>query len=159
MSNCDWLPDLEYFEDYHNDWKTYEAAIYKIFRDDLINKRLLYKNMRVFVRRYPIIDGREEAFWHVTCKDYNGTGDREPDFRRFERIRWIRAFIINYENVKVWTEPYHNRSRIHLLLDEEKYMVILEKRKNYYLLITAFYLDYDHALKEQLKHYDEYKDK
>lgn len=62
MSNCDWLPNLEYFEDYHNDWKTYEAAIYKIFRDDLINKRLLYKNMRVFVRRYPIIDGREEAF-------------------------------------------------------------------------------------------------
>lgn len=46
-----------------------------------------------------------------------------------------------------------------MLLDEEKYMVILEKRKNYYLLITAFYLDYDHALKEQLKHYDEYKDK
>lgn len=33
----------------------------------------------------------------------------------------------------------------------------LEKREGYYLLITAFYLDYDNALNKQLKHYEQYR--
>ena len=156
MNNYNWLPNLEYFEDYPS-WSAYEAVLYKIFKDDLVRQRLLYKGLRVSVKRYPIEYGREEAFWHITCKDYNGTGKRDPDLRRCERIRWVRAFIRNDKDLKVWDEPYHNKIRIHLLLAEERYIVILEKRENYYLLITAFYLDYDNALKKQLEHYERYK--
>ena len=61
------------------------------------------------------------------------------------------------DGVKVWNEPYKSKTRVHLLLEEERYMVVLEERKRYFLLITAFYLDYDHALQKQLKHYKQYR--
>lgn len=164
--NC-WLPALEYFDDYGNDWTTYESALYSIFKGDFIDSHPLFKNIRVSVKHYPIEYGKEEAFFHTTCKDYTGDGERVPDFRRCERIRWIRAFIENYDcdsskcddcdGVKVWSEPYKSKTRIHLLLEEERYMVVLEKRDGYYLLITAFYLDYDNALMKQLKHYAQYR--
>ena len=44
-------------------------------------------------------------------------------------------------------------------MEEEKYMVVLEKRDTYYLLITSFYFDYEHSLEKQLKHYEKYKEK
>ena len=164
--NC-WLPVLEFLANYDNDWATYEAALYRIFKRDFIDSHPFYNNTRVSVKHYPIEYGKEEAFFHTTCKDYVGGGNRVPDFRRCERIRWIRAFIENYDcdptrcedcdGVKVWTEPFKSKLRVHFLLEEERYMVILEKRKDYYLLITAFYLDYDNALRKQLKHYEMYR--
>ena len=166
MNEICWLPALEYFDDYGNDWPTYESALYNIFKEDFLDSYPFYKKIRVKVKHYPIEYGKEEAFFHTTCKDYTGGGERVPDFRRCERIRWIRAFIENYncdptqcegcEGVKVWNEPYKGKTRVHLLLEEERYMVILEKRDGYYLLITAFYLDYDNALNKQLKHYEQY---
>ncbi len=48
-------------------------------------------------------------------------------------------------------------SRVHFLFEEERYLVILEKRKTYNLLITAYYLEYDNALEKQLKHYNQFK--
>ena len=163
--NC-WLPKLEYFEDYGNDWDLYESVLYKIFRDDFIDDYPLYDNLQVRVKYYPKEYNKESAFFHLTCKNYEGTEDRNPDLRRCERLRWIRAFIENSdcsdykcdecEGVRVWSEPYKSRERVHLLLEEERYLVILEKRSGYYLLITAFYLNYDNSLKKQLKHYEQY---
>lgn len=167
MNATCWLPALEFFDDYGNDWATYEAALYTIFKEDFLDSHPFYKKIRVSVKHYPIEYGKEEAFFHTTCKNYTGGGERVPDFRRCERIRWIRAFIENYncdptqcedcEGVKVWNEPYKSKTRVHLLLEEERYMVVLEKREGYYLLITAFYLDYDNALNKQLKHYEQYR--
>ena len=94
-------------------------------------------------------------------------GKRLPDLRRCERIEWIRQFIENYgcdpalccdcEGIKVWKEPYKSTFRTHLLLEEERYMVILEVRESYVLLITAYYLGYSHALEKQLKRYQKYR--
>ncbi|MBR6020634.1 MAG: hypothetical protein IK055_10510 [Lachnospiraceae bacterium] len=169
MSEKCWLPGLELYEDY-NDWSAYEETLYRIFKADFLDSHPLFHDVRVAVRHYPKDYGKEEAFFHTTCKDYKGDGTRDPDFRRCERIRWIRAFIENYdcdatkcdtcEGVKVWKEPYNKgRVRVHLLLEEEKYMVVLEKRDTYYLLITSFYFDYEHSLEKQLKHYEKYKEK
>ena len=162
-----WLPPLVLYEDY-DEWHLYEDTLYKIFQDDFIVSYPFFKGGRVKVRQYPREYGKEEAFFHTTCKDYIGEGERVPDFRRCERIRWIRAFIENYDcdsskcedcdGVKVWKEPYKTRTRVHLLLEEERYMVVLEKRDQYYLLITSFFFDYDHALTKQLKHYQKFKD-
>ena len=135
--------------------------------NDFLDDYPCFENVRVNVKHYPIEYGKEEAFFHTTCKDYSGDGERVPDFRRCERIRWIRAFIENYncdsslcpncDGIKVWREPYKSKTRVHILLEEERYVVILEDRKKYFLLITAFYLDYDNALEKQLKHYNHYK--
>lgn len=167
--NC-WIPNLELFENYQNSWEEYEAAIYAIFKNDFIRTQPFFKGKNVTIRRHPIEYGKEEAFFHVTCQDYSKDNDRKPDFRRCERIRWIRAFIENYDKcssslcepctgIKIWEELHHNKPRIHILLEEERYMVVLEPRSTYCLLITAFYFDKEHRLQKKLKHYRAYQNR
>lgn len=166
--NC-WLPKLECLGDYQNSWDIYQDALYDIFKQDFIDSRPIFKGKQVNIRRHPIEYGKEEAFFHTTCQNYSKNGERVPDFRRCERVRWVRAFIENYqcnpslcdscEGIKVWQEPHQNKMRVHILLEEEKYMVVVELRKTYCLLITAFYFDHDHALEKKLKHYEKYRDK
>lgn len=168
MTDSCWIPDFEFFEDYHNDWPTYENVLYQIFSEDFLQSQPYFERKRVAAKKYPIQFEKEDAFFHLTCKDYDGNCERVPDFRRCERIRWMRAFIENYncdptlcencEGVKVWREPYKSRSRVNILLEEERYIVVLEDREKYFLLITAFYLDYANALEKRLKHYEQYKE-
>ena len=163
-----WVPNLEPYEGYAS-WKEYEDFLYSIFKRDFIDSHPVFEQKRIAVRKEPIEFGKEEAFFHVTCQDYLKDRDRVPDLRRCERIRWIRAFVENYncdpglclncDGVKVWSEPYKSTSRVHILLEEERYMVVIERRETYCLLITAFYFDQDHKLKKKLKHYDTYSKK
>lgn len=165
--NSCWLPKLEYYEDYDNDYPQYQNNLYEIFSKDFIKSRPVFEEKQVNIRRHPIEYGKEEAFFHVTCQDYLKSGERVPDFRRCERIRWVRAFIENYkcnpklceecEGIKVWSEPHKNTTRVHMLLEEERYMVVVERRESYCLLITAFYFEEDHSLRKKLKRYAEYK--
>lgn len=167
MNESCWIPEQELLQDYGGNWSDYEKAIYDIFKQDFVNSHPYFEGQRVSVKKYPIENGKEDAFYHVTCEDYFKNKNRIPDIRRCERIRWIRAFIENYNcnpeecpdcyGIKVWKEPYKSRIRVHILLEEERYIVILEPRENYCLLITAFYLDHDHSLKKQIKHYEQYK--
>jgi len=166
--NC-WLPELlEYDTD--SSWTDYERMLYVIYKHDFIETHPEFNKKQVNIRFQPIIDGYEESFIHFTCRDYDATGKREPDFRRCERIRWIRAIIENYlcrktcdetncSGIKIWKEPYKMYKRIHFLFEDERYLVILEEREDYCLLVTAYYLDYANALEKQLKHYALYKAK
>ncbi|WP_317854468.1 hypothetical protein [Chakrabartyella piscis] len=166
MSNDCWLPSLELYVDYNSDWNKYEDAVYTIFKGDIIDNPPSFEGKNIKIRWHPIEYNKPEAFFHVTCQDYIKNGERVPDFRRCERIRWIRAFIENYkcdstlcddcEGIKVWREKVKSNERVHLLLEEELYLVVLEPRREYCLLITAFYLEYDHALKKKLEHYKKY---
>lgn len=174
MNDECWLPQMMYFDDYKTaddyaeSWKTYQEALYAVFKSDFVDDRPYFEGKQVNIRREPIEFGKEEAFFHITCQDYLKDENRVPDLRRCERIKWVRAFIENYhcdptqceacEGVKVWSEPHHNSSRVHLLLEEERYMVVLEKREKYCLLITAFYIEHDHSLKSKLQHYEKYKE-
>lgn len=163
MLDCPWLPDLVLYEDL-SAWQEYEKILYSIFSSDFIKSRPYYKGKPVFIRKHPIEQGKEEAFFHVTCQDYDKNGNRLPDLRRCERIRWVRSFIENYDcdptkcpscdGVKVWQEPYKMYSRTFILLEEERYIVIIENREEYNLLITAFYFDREHRLKKTLKRYE-----
>ena len=169
MSEKCWLPKLEFFEDYATDWDKYQDSLYTIFKEDFITSKPSFAEKVVNIRKHPIEFNKEEAFFHITCQDTLQNGERTPDFRRCERIRWVRAFIENHkcdlstcddcEGVKIWKEPYKNTERVHILLEEEKYMVVLELRESYVLLITAFYFDYNNALRKKLKNYESYKNK
>jgi len=166
MSNNCWLPKCEYY-DSSQPWIDYEDFLYSIFRTDFIDSHPEFEGKDVRIRFHPIEYNKEEAFYHVTCQDYLKDGERVPDFRRCERIRWVRAFIENYncdsskctgcDGIKVWEKPYKNNQRIHLLFEEERYIVVLERRDNYVLLITAFYIEQDHTLEKKVKEYHQYK--
>ena len=144
-------------------WTEYEDQIYAIFEEDLIVNPPYFDGLPVQIRKYPLEFGRENAFWHVTCCDFYKESNREPDIKRCERIRWIKAFVENYDcnrdaciacdGVFAWGAPYKKKTRIKILLEEERYVVILEKRETYVLLITAYYLDQDHQLRKLLKEF------
>ena len=167
MENLCWLPPLELLVEHNNDWKIYEAILYGIFRADFVDSRPIFEGKPVNIRRHPMEYNKEEAFFHVTCSDYRKDNNRIPDFRRCERIRWVKSFIENYncdptncpdcDGVKVWEEPAGTNERVHLLLEEERYLVVIERRESYCLLITAFYMDHDNSLSKRLKHYDLYR--
>ena len=167
MENECWLPPLVYY-DSRESWKEYEDRIYSIFRADFLDTIPCFENQPVQIRHYPIEYGKEDAFYHITtCCDHQCGQDRVPDLRRCERIKWVRSFIENYQcntsqcspckGIKLWREPYKSTFRVHLLFEEERYTVVLEPRRDYCLLITAFYLDYDHSLRKQLNQYNRYK--
>ena len=163
-----WLPKLELMDDYDNNWEKYQEALYEIFKYDFMSSKPKFEGIPVNIRKHPIEYGREEAFFHITCQDYMKNGERVPDFRRCERIRWVKAFIENNncdssqcgecDGVKVWSEPYRNTTRVHILLEEERYIVVIERRNTYCLLVTAFFLEYEHSLRKKLKSYQRYKE-
>lgn len=160
-----WLPDLCPCEDLSN-WKEYEDYLYEIFTADFIDSQPMFMGKPVRIRRHPLTFGREEAFHHVTCCDYLKDGDRQPDMRRCERIRWIRAFIENYRcdgwecpscnGVRIWSTIYPKTKcpRFKILLEDERYMVIVEERPNYCLLISAYHIDYDSRLRKLMREYE-----
>jgi hypothetical protein len=165
-NNC-WLPPLNPY-DFEQDYKIYEASLYKKYCKDFIDTNPTFESKIVKVRFHPKVDGYEESFIHFTCKNYENVKNREPDFKRCERLHWIRKVIENYlckekcsvsdcDGIKVWEEPYKNYITVHFLFEEERYFVIIERREYYNLLITAYYLEYDNALEKQLKHYNQFK--
>lgn len=158
-----WVPDLLLFEDFENDYAKYEDALYFIFKRDFIDSKPCFRGLPIKIREYPIEFGKEEAFFHITCQDFFKEHDRNPDFRRCERIEWCRSFIENYEcldyicncdGIKVWEEKYKTRTRVCLLSEEYRYIVVLEYRNAYYQLITAYYIESDHALRKKLRHHE-----
>jgi hypothetical protein len=167
MNKDCWIPSIESLEKYDGNWENYETALYDIFTNDFLSSHPYYNSKPVYIKKYPFENNKEAAFYHLTHKDFNHDSERLPDLRRSERLNWIRPFIEhstcnkdtcdNCDGVKKWNEPYKNKTRIHILLPEQRYTVILEERKNYYLLITAFYIEHDHQLNKQLKKYEQYK--
>lgn len=159
-----WIPDLLLFSDYANDYEKYEDALYALFKRDFIDSKPQFRGLPIRIREYPMEFGKEEAFFHITCQDFFKTHDRSPDFRRCERIEWCRAFIENYkcngylcvdcDGIKIWEEEYKSRLRVCLLSEECRYIVILEYRKNYYQLVTAYYIENDHSLWKKLRNYE-----
>ena len=64
------LSDLLLLEDEENGWKAYEEKLYKIFCDDIKDGGLTFKGKIVKIRYEPIEYGKEEAFFHITCQEY-----------------------------------------------------------------------------------------
>jgi hypothetical protein len=171
MANDCWLPVLECFNGHGSDWHRYESVLYEVFKADFIDSQPVFEEKSVYVRKHPREHNKEKAFFHITCQDYSKDGNRNPDFRRCERIRWVRSFIENHQcnpsqcqdcdGVKVWEEdaPRGTYKRVHLLLEEERYLVVIERRKAYCLLVTAFYFEQDHSLQKKLQHYREWLQK
>ena len=152
-------------------YKKYLNELYVYFKEELLNADLRIKNLPVRFREYPPegLD-KEEAFYHLTCRNYSHKIDhRMPDFNRAERIRIIRAIIDNFlkcekcilddscNGILMWIEPFNNSNRIHLYLQEERYIIVLEKRTGYYLLITAFYVDNEEKHEYYISKYDRYQ--
>lgn len=156
----DWLPELELFSNYGNDWQQYCEALYRLFRQDFIDSATLFRDQKVGLKRYPASYDKEATFWHLTSEG-EVEEDRTPDFRRCERIRWPKSIIENEtdEYLKVWTEKRKGEQRIHIWLDADGYLIVLNRRNGYLLLWTAYHVTRERQREKYLKRWERYREK
>lgn len=154
----DWLPPLILFDAYNGDWKSYEADLYEYFKNDFILTSPFFNNRQVNIDRKTDEDEREVIFWHIISEGKVECA-RKPDFRRCERIRWIRKIIEHWQalSIKVWRKRKKRQIRIYLWIESYEYLVALIDRKNYYLLLTAFPVVQEHSKRKLRKEFEEFK--
>ena len=87
--------------------------------------------------------------------------ERIPDIRRCERIRWPRAVIENWSDpaVKTWHQKRGSNERVALLLESERYLVILADREDFVLPWTAYPVEKDRQLARLLREHADYHQK
>tara|TARA_R100000656_G_scaffold103161_2_gene75060 strand:- start:333 stop:818 length:486 start_codon:yes stop_codon:yes gene_type:complete len=151
-----WLPPLEEFTAYGGNWNRYLAALYDIFCSDFVKSRPSYCGVRLGLKRHPVIDGKEATFWHLISEG-DVESERIPDMRRCERIRWPRPLIENAAcpEMKVWIETRKGEERIHLWLESENYLTVLNRRREY-LLWTAFFVEHEHQRRKYNKRWERF---
>lgn len=159
---CKWLPPIIPLSDFGGNWNSYQKELYKIFLNDFIINKPIFENKTVEVRINPKENGYEHAFIHLTCESrdsHTDLNDRVPDLRRCERLPWNRKIIENYrcnynclncKKISYYEEIYKNTVRIVLIFEDVRFKVILERRKKYILLITGYYITYNHILEKEL---------
>lgn len=159
FTKCQLLPPVIEILDGQS-YENYLDKLYLLFTIDFKNSQPLFKGKRVGCRRLPEVNGREEGFYHLTHKE-SRKDNRIIDFERAKRFPWNRKIIENYgcardccTAIKYWEE---SNGKTYILFEEERYVIILQKRKDYYVIITAFYLEYKNAIDKLLKKYNSKK--
>ena len=152
------------------EWNSYLNKLYiEVFKPQFLENVPIFKGGRVLSRREPMDGEWEHGFTHMTHVDlqHNSTdpNDRIPDLRRSERLNWVKRIIENYEcsiendcgKILYWEEMYRGRVRCNLLFKDERFLIVLEKARNVYFLITSFYIEKDWELNKRIRKYETYK--
>jgi hypothetical protein len=152
------FPTLLFLNDYNGNFSDYFNAVYKVFENDFIKSQPKYNQLVVSAPKYPLHDGIHRTFYHITHEG-DDEQNREPDFRRMERIRFPRFIIDNcpHNQLLVWEKEIGRDTRIHILNETEQYLVVLTRRDSYLLLWTAFFIEHKHTLNKKRKEYEAYK--
>lgn len=152
------FPDLIYLQEYNGDFNSYFNAVYRVFENDFVRTHPNYEGQRVAVKKYPEVDGIHRTFYHIT---YEGEDEnnRNPDFRRMERIRFPKFVLINHTHTEIliWKNRRGSDQRVLLFNEDENYLVVLSERSEFYLFITAYYVEKEHRRLKLLKEYEAYK--
>ncbi len=136
-------------------WEPYRDQLYSIFHTDFIASCPLFCGTKVVLGHQKIVDGMEWVFWHI-IQEGDDEQNRVPNFRRCERIRWIRFVIENADggSVKVWENKRGKDTRICLCYGDWEYLVILTKRKTHLILVTAYPIEREWTKKKLQKEYN-----
>ena len=146
------------------DYAEYERSIFEIFKSLYENGEIKYNGLEVRMKHYPPDYGETTGFYHMICENYNHTGDesdRMPNLQRCERIKWPKEMIewcaTNCNSIWVWENERHKKKNVLIYCPEENYLVVLAKRNEYYLLTTAYVVEYENAKRDLIKEYNAYK--
>lgn len=147
----------------------YHDRAYQVFKKEIIDEKLIFKGKEVKTREFPIIDNKVQSFFHIISEESKkGIKIRLYKTERVRFIPYISKMIENYNEcqrcndncskIKVWSAPYKGKIlRTKLFLEDENYIIILEERKKYYLLISAYVVDRPDRKADLLKEYNKYK--
>ena len=149
------LPELILFE---GNWNSYVEWLYKIYMQEVVHGRLSFSNLPIKTRYHPPSRGKGSGFWHV-IQEGPSEDERTPDLRRCERISWISWMIRNAtkdDRISWWEEVRGSYRDVLLWLEQEDYLVVLSKRKGYYLLKTAYIANKPHKKRGLRKNRDKF---
>jgi hypothetical protein len=151
----DWLPPLVLFQDHHGNWERYVEVLYRYFKQDFVDNTASLRGTRVAVKRNPMEQGKEATFWHLISEG-KVEGERLPDMRRCERIRWPRPIIEHADEpvIKIWENKRKRETRICIWFEDVEYLVVLASRKGYVLLWTAYPVTWAHTKRKLQKEYE-----
>lgn len=151
------LPNLIELDEFNGDFFKYLEAVYECFKRDFIINSPIFRGVRLRLKKYPLFQEKEATFWHMTSKGED-EANREPDLRRMERISWPAAMINKSEHpyLKVWENTRANKTNILIFHEEENYLVVLRKAKDYILPWTAYLIEYKSRKEKLLKEYEVY---
>lgn len=156
------LPELIELNDFGGNFTDYLEAVYEIFKEDFVDSKPIFRGKRLGLKRYPLVEDKEYTFYHMTHEG-DIENDRIPDLRRMERIAWPRPIIDDSEHayLKVWQNTRRGKggtkSRILILHEAERYLVILDDRGDYILPWTAYLIKGERSMQKKLREYENYK--
>ena len=107
------FPELIFFEDYGGNFQNYFNAVYKVFENHFIKSQPNFQGTKVSAQKFPLVDGIHRTFYHITHEG-DDEQNREPDFRRMERIRFPKFCIENsmHDQLLVWKNQRGRDTRL-----------------------------------------------
>lgn len=152
-----YLPNLIMLNEFGGNFQEYLEAVYECFKQDFIVQRPVFRGTRLGLKKYPLSQDKEATFWHMTSEGAD-EATRIPDLRRMERIKWPALMINRSEHpyLKVWENSRRNKTNILIFHEDEGYLVVLRKAKDYILPWTAYLVEYDFRREKLLKEYKAY---
>lgn len=130
------------------DWNTILSHLYAVFVRDFKESQTYHRGVKVIYNDTIKSDGleKEEGFWHVVSKFDDNTGNRLIDYPRAKRLPWAKPLMESTERpeVKVWQyrEGTADRGlRTYIWLENYNYALILQRKKNVFYWVTAFYVE------------------
>lgn len=155
MTQTSWLPELIECDDFDK-YIEYEDKIYEIFYNDFIITKNTFLGKRLEVTKQPLMNNKIDGFFHYIC----GYERKSPDFDRCARIGWAKRVIDEINNngsEKKNMKIYFKDGSYHILLEKERYILVIKDKGNYMLLITGFYIKGRGYLNSKLKDFNNNK--
>ncbi len=151
------LPELIELSQFGGNFVQYLEAVYEIFTNEFIRSRPIFRGTRLALKKFPVTDGKEATFWHMTSEG-SDEQNRLPDLRRLERIKWPSFIINNSEHayLRVWENTRGTKTNVLIMHEYENYVVILRKGNGYLLPWTAYLIEHKWRKKKFIKEYEEY---
>lgn len=149
------LPPLLLFR---GDWERYVEVLYQVYLDEVVNGNLTFMQFSVRCRYDMTAKEKGHGFWHL-IQEGPEEENRVPDLKRCERIHWVSWMIRQVGSdprITWWEEKRGTGADVLIWLEELEYVVVLSRRRRYFLLKTAYCTDKPHKKAALLKKRAEY---
>lgn len=146
----------------------YIDTLYAGFLDELVNSHAQWSpnGTKVSCRRHDEMYGRHASFWHCVS---GGSSDEELrilDHGRCARVHWIRPILDHFNSVypdagsgsiNWWISSRNPRAPRYLIANSDfSYVVIVDERTDYALLVTAYCVEQKHRRRKLQREHEEY---
>lgn len=159
--DCSKMPRLIKMNEFNNDWNLYIDYLYDLYLEEFFYETVFYKDAPVKTFTNLEYNGRQKTFNHITTE---GSRDRLYNSLRCERYKWIKAMIEgnacnNCSDIAIWPEKRKKKQNILIWCRNTNFLVVLEKRREEYYLITSYCVIYPNKERDLRISYNRYKTK